>query len=78
VILIVQPSGDGGADAGVWQAMHRAIKQTSPDGVGSIGIGGLAPELCDIPRTYRQARQALRIRSASFVGNPSARISGRI
>ncbi|HEV7831487.1 MAG TPA: helix-turn-helix domain-containing protein [Pseudonocardiaceae bacterium] len=65
IVLAQRSDADSWADTGVWQALHHAIAQDFPDGVGSIGVGGLAATLTDIPRSYRQAQQALRIRSAA-------------
>jgi sugar diacid utilization regulator len=54
------------ADTAVWQTMHDSMTKAFPGGVGSMGIGGLAPTDRAIPRSYRQARQALRIRTNSL------------
>jgi hypothetical protein len=35
-------------------------------GIGSIGVGGLAEVANQVPRSYRQALQTLRVRTGSF------------
>jgi sugar diacid utilization regulator len=64
IVLAQRSDTDAWASTGVWQAMHSEIALTS-DGVGSMGVGGLAPAPPDIPRSYRQAQQALYIQRAS-------------
>jgi sugar diacid utilization regulator len=66
VIAVAQRlDGDAWADTGVWQALHTSMARALPKDVGSIGVGGLAPTQPEIPRSYRQAQQALRIRRTS-------------
>jgi DNA-binding PucR family transcriptional regulator len=67
LVVLAQRSDtdDAWADTGVWRGMHHAIAHALPDGVGSIGVGGLAPTQRAIPRSYRQARQALHLQRAS-------------
>jgi DNA-binding PucR family transcriptional regulator len=66
ISLAQRLDGDAWADAGVWVALHDAMTKALPqgEGVGSIGVGGLAPTLGDIPRSYREARQAFSIQTA--------------
>jgi sugar diacid utilization regulator len=66
VIAVAQRlDGDAWADTGVWQALHTSMARALPKDVGSVGVGGLAPTQPEIPRSYRQAQQALRIRRTS-------------
>jgi DNA-binding PucR family transcriptional regulator len=65
VVLAQRSDTDKWADTTVWEAMHLEIALAVAGGVGSIGVGGLAPAIHAIPRSYRQAQQALRIQTAS-------------
>src|SRR5882757_7670584 len=66
ISLAQRLDGDTWADAGVWVALHDAMTKALPqgEGMGSIGVGGLAPTLGDIPRSYREAQQAFSIQTA--------------
>jgi DNA-binding PucR family transcriptional regulator len=65
VVLAQRSDTDTWMDTTVWEAMHLEIALAVAGGVGSIGVGGLAAALRDIPRSYRQAQQALRVQIAS-------------
>lgn len=65
ILLAQRLDIDAWADTAVWLAMLDLITKALPGGAGSMGVGGLARVPRDIPRSYRQARQALEIRTAS-------------
>jgi sugar diacid utilization regulator len=65
IVLVCQLTTDAWNDPSVWNALHDSIVHALRRGVGSIGVGGVAEVASQVPRSYRQALQALRVRTGS-------------
>lgn len=56
---------DAWNDTSVWDALHDSMARAVRGGVGSLGVGGVAEVVGQVPRSYHQALQALRVRTGS-------------
>jgi sugar diacid utilization regulator len=65
IVLVCQLTTDAWNDPSVWNVLHDSMARALRRGIGSIGIGGVAEVASQVPRSYRQALQALRVRTGS-------------
>jgi sugar diacid utilization regulator len=63
--VVLVATREGHDDQHRWGELHRALTTSLRSGSGAIGVGGVCNAPSEIPRSYAEAKRALRVRLGS-------------